>query len=319
MIIAQIDGWSMTNVTAALKNNWIVKQNLELNGLSFSKRRGGMKPIISTKTGGPPIGVGASVGDIVYLYETGFVYEEGIVITADPTLEFKSLSEVVDYYHSYRNTYRNMTWWGQEILGKAYNAIKEGKSYFVSVRSIETKVFQSPVFVGLAKYKGEARWRKITEEIAEIEAPLELNTKVPGSLKFKLIEQLNLSKERFHLDIDHFVPKSLNGPGNIEENLIPLDLSANRGKSNRVPKGLFIVAFQTPWFELLEDIVKKKVPSDYLIISKSGDNFINDLPAKDLAKVIAARINRAAISLEHKRKFYQSVRKVHFPNFNFTS
>lgn len=302
-----------------MKKQWIVKQNLEVNGLSFTKRKGGSKPIITTKIGGSPVGINAAVGDAVYLYETGFIYERGVIKQADPTLEFKSVKDVIAYYHSAQNTYKNTVWWGKEILEKAYLSFQEGKKYFVSVRLVETKILPSPIFVGLKRYGGQNRWQQVKGEISELETTLELSDKIPGTLKYRLIEQLNLSKERFHLDIDHFVPRSLNGPGNIEENLVPLDLAANRGKGNKVPTGLFIVAFQSPWLELLGDIAKKKPPSDYLILSKSGDNFINDEPARDLAKVITTRINAAEIPLEEKRRFYRSVRKIHFPNFDFTS
>ena len=297
---------------------WILKLNLEVNGLSFSKRKGGTKPIITTKIGGSPAGISASVGDTVYLYETGFVYERGIIRKAEPTLEFSSLQDLVAYYHSPENTYKNEVWWGQQILGKAYSAFQARKKYFISIRIVETKILRSPIFVGLKEYGGEIRWQHVKGEINELGTTLELATKIPGSLKYKLIEQLNLSKERFHLDIDHFVPSSLNGPGNIEENLVPLDLAANRGKGNKVPKGLFIVALQAPWSELLGDVTKRKLPTDYLSLSKSGDNFINDEFAKSLAKVITTKINGAEISLEDKRKFYSSIRKLHFPNFNFS-
>lgn len=302
-----------------MEKQWIVKQNLEVNGLNFSKRKGGIKPIITTKIGGSPVGLNAEVGDVVYLYETGFIYERGVIKQADPTLEFKSVKDIVAYYHSTKNTYKNTVWWGKEILEKAYPSFQEGKNYFVSVRLVETKILPSAIFVGLKKYGGQNRWQQIKGEISDLETTLELSGKVPGTLKYKLIEQLNLSKERFHLDIDHFVPRSLNGPGNIEENLVPLDLAANRGKGNKVPTGLFIVAFQSPWLKLLGDIAKKKLPSSYLTLSKSGNNFIDDEPARDFAKVITSRINAAEISLEDKRKFYLNVRKIHFPNFNFTS
>jgi len=302
-----------------MRKQWIVKQNLEVNGLSFSKRKGGRKPIITTKIGGSPVGLNAGVGDVVYLYETGFIYERGVIKQADPTLEFKSVKDIVSYYHSEQNRYKNTVWWGNEILEKAYLAFQEGKRYFVSVRLIETKILPSPIFVGLKKYGGQNRWQQVKGEVSDLETTLELSGKIPGTLKYKLIEQLNLSKERFHLDVDHFVPRSLNGPGNIEENLVPLDLAANRGKGNKVPTGLFIVAFQSPWVELLGEIASKKPPSDYLILRKSGDNLIDDEPARNLAKVITTKINSAEIPLGKKRKFYSSVRKLHFPNFNFVS
>ena len=50
-----------------MQKQWIVKQNLEVNGLSFIKRKGGKKSIITTKIGGSPVGINAGVGDAVYL------------------------------------------------------------------------------------------------------------------------------------------------------------------------------------------------------------------------------------------------------------
>ena len=106
---------------------WIVKQNLELNGLEFKTRKAGDKPIITPKIGGEPVGVRSRKGDQIYLYEEGFVYEKGKIIEAFETIVFHKYEAIVNYYNSEKNPYKNMFWWGTEVLEKAYVAFQQKK------------------------------------------------------------------------------------------------------------------------------------------------------------------------------------------------
>ena len=110
------------------------------------------------------------------------------------------------------------------------------------MRILQSDLLKDPIFIGTSKYSGQTRWREISEEVEEAEVEIEIKTATPGHLKLKLIEKYSLKGEKSYYDIDHFVPKSLGGPGNLEQNLRPLGAGANRHKGNKVPKGLFITA-----------------------------------------------------------------------------
>lgn len=44
------------------------------------------------------------------------------------------------------------------------------------------------------------------------------------------------------VEFDHHIPKSVGGPGGLRENVVPMPWGFNRVKSNRIPKGLVLVA-----------------------------------------------------------------------------
>ena len=293
---------------------WIVKQNLELNGLEFKTRKAGDKPIISTKIGGAPGGVKSQKGDQIYLYEEGFIYEKGEIIEAFETMVFHNYEAIVNYYNSEKNLYKNSFWWGTEVLKKAYRAFQHGKSYQVSVRVLQSDLLTDPIFIGTSKYKGEHRWRKITEKIEEAEVEIEIKTTIPGHLKLKLIEKYSLKGEKSYYDIDHFVPKSLGGPGNLEQNLRPLGAGANRHKGNKVPKGLFITATNEKFQHIFPEHLIKKIKNskEHMNLNLEGNNFLSNPQDKDWAKTIINNLNKTPkLSLNEKREFYKMIKQKH--------
>jgi CRISPR/Cas system Type II protein with McrA/HNH and RuvC-like nuclease domain len=105
------------------------------------------------------------------------------------------------------------------------------------------------------------------------------------------------SKEHI-IDIDHFVPRSIGGPGNIIENLIPISASINRKKSNHVPSKLLDLAKQ----------FGEKKPNNLVV---SHDKFYSDRENLNLAKRIVEKINFQTDN--ELRITYRTIRDFHFP------
>ena len=105
------------------------------------------------------------------------------------------------------------------------------------------------------------------------------------------------------IDIDHFVPKSLGGPGNIEENLVPVGLSLNRYKSNQVPSGLFNYAY------LVSEDFRLRCSK----IEIEQNKYYKDAKSKGMAKIITAKINMKE-ELNEIRNIYREIKKFHNQN-----
>ena len=134
----------------------------------------------------------------------------------------------------------------------------------------------------------------------------ELSSKIPSRLRMDLYSLFNTKLKLSHvIDIDHFVPKSCGGPGNIIENLLPIGFSLNRYKSNSVPAGLFEVAKK---YKKL----KKYCRNNYSEKNKSG--FIrNDTNAFENALKINQYI--ADLHISEAKLFYKSVMQKHYPEY----
>ena len=137
---------------------------------------------------------------------------------------------------------------------------------------------------------------------------IKLNSSIPGALRQQLYSFFNKKYSiSTWIDIDHFVPKSVGGPGNIIENLVPVGFSLNRYKSNSVPKGLFVVATN---FEELKDIVVNS-------FAKQNNMFLKSVKAKDNAKKILSVVNswENEKDLTEVKNFYKLVLKYHHPEY----
>ena len=65
-------------------------------------------------------------------------------------------------------------------------------------------------------------------------------------------------------DLDHLIPKSMGGPGIFIENIVPLEASVNRFKSNRIPISFAKVALKYGFKK-----INKKILDDWNSITKS--------------------------------------------------
>ena len=108
------------------------------------------------------------------------------------------------------------------------------------------------------------------------------------------------------IDIDHFVPKSAGGPGNIIENLVPVGLSLNRYKGNSIPTGLFKVASE------MNDL--KKYCKKYFFKKEQG--FLKQTKYPEAFKN-ACKINEKVKSfhIDDAKEFYKKVMSNHHPEY----
>jgi hypothetical protein len=110
---------------------------------------------------------------------------------------------------------------------------------------------------------------------------LELSPKIPGAVRLRVYQRLARKADRHMIDVDHFVPKVVGGPGNIEENLVPISYSLNRAKSGRIPSGLFDVAAS---FTELRHLVPQR-------FAGKEPTMLNRPEHREAAKKVVAAVN----------------------------
>ena len=121
---------------------------------------------------------------------------------------------------------------------------------------------------------------------------------IPTKIRALVYHMYKIVSTDHIIDIDHFVPRSICGPGNIIENLIPISASINRRKSNHIPCKLLDLA---PEFGFQR-------PKDLVV---SHDKFYSDRDSLSLGKKIVEKINKQPIA--DLRSTYRTIRDFHFP------
>lgn len=289
---------------------------------SRKRRKSGEAWTTETRIGSRPAGFKATEdaekrGDIVYLNLSGYgVVAKGKIINRIPNT-FNRIEEVLEYVRSKEAKDNSRLFWGEIIIDKC-KTISKNKPLHVLELLSHFEVL--PNLIRLDSKKFSNQWSYKT-----LEGPLEkeenyeeekFNPLIPNHLKrdIQIISSL-LSKD-FVYDIDHFVPKSCGGPGNIIENLIPLNSSVNRGKRDSIPAGLFKEARK--YSAIMNHANITKINSDYLSSDKKYEEtqFFDDAKARDLAKIIIKIINSQEFDIEEAKSFYKNVRGFHFPRFN---
>ena len=193
-------------------------------------------------------------GDIIYVHEKGYgIYGRGRVTKVMQPEIFKTSDEVIESFIN-----KNEPVYCFNLLRKLKEAKSENPTsqlyfheYFVDLEILKKVVPLEGPLVGLKGIRGFSQIKNM-QLVNYIEHPsldtnIKLNECIPNALKQKLYSLFNQKyKVSTFIDIDHFVPKSLGGPGNIEENLVPIGFSLNRYKGNSVPLGLFQMATKYP-------------------------------------------------------------------------
>jgi hypothetical protein len=248
-----------------------------------------------TKIGGKPTGHSAKKGDIVYIAESGFAIFGHGIISDIITTEIISYNSLMNYIFTKAKVGEDKYWFS--IIEKFYN--RKGKNLFIMEYYIEnTQKFQSPKLLQ-KEFLTQFSWKYLEDsfEIKNVPPLNELSHNIPNVIRAEVYYKFNLNSKSHIIDIDHLVPKSLGGPGNIEENLVPIGLSLNRYKSNKVPSGLFL---QTNKFKLKIEIPKKIGPEIYL----------SERKYKDSARVLIELINKK--ELDVAKSIYGEIREFHF-------
>jgi hypothetical protein len=251
--------------------------------------------------------------DRIYVSETSYgIYARGYVVEVHPIVEFTSIEQILSYHAEHR--LKDEAYWFNMARKLNEANIKKPSVLYYQSFMVDLKLLDRVrPLVGelrdLAKVQNSlTQLDKSTARMIrdyENESSTELNGKIPGYLRMDLYSMFNKRAGLgTWIDVDHFVPKSVGGPGNIAENLVPVGFSLNRYKGNAIPKGVFIVAKE---FEALS----KFVSNNFLA---SSTDFQNSAEAKEAARKICDVVNSWPI--KESRKFYLNVMKQHHPDYS---
>ena len=287
----------------------VIKRDSGLNVTSNKRRKKGLDWFTQTKIGSRPSGSKCEIGDIAYIY----IIDYGVVAKGEiRDIKISSFSFLEDVFSfikkeaKYKNTTGAKSFWGNEVINKLSSRTDGKLNYYVLEVQIDLELLDEAILLDPNISKGQNSWVYLNDPIEEYKIQSnELSSIIPPQLRQKIQIAFNSVSNDFVYDIDHFVPKRWGGPGNIVENLIPLNLSTNRYKSDKIPSGLFYVASSNK--KISNKIESKYFKEKY----HKKDTFLKELEAKDDAKRITNAI-KEILSFEEIKTFYNDVRKFHY-------
>ena len=287
----------------------VIKRDSGLNVTSNKRRKKGLDWFTQTKIGSRPSGSKCEIGDIAYIY----IIDYGVVAKGEiRDIKISSFSFLEDVFSfikkeaKYKNTTGAKSFWGNEVINKLSSRTDGKLNYYVLEVQIDLELLDEAILLDPNISKGQNSWVYLNDPIEEYKIQSnELSSIIPPQLRQKIQIAFNSVGNDFVYDIDHFVPKKWGGPGNIIENLIPLNLSTNRNKSDKIPSGLFYVTS-------LNKKISNKIKSKYFKEKyHKKDNFLKELDAKDDAKRIT-NVVKEILSFDEIKTFYNDVRKFHY-------
>jgi hypothetical protein len=248
------------------------------------------------------------VGDTVYLYEKNYaVWAESILLEKTQLFVLSTIDEIREFVCSTRK-YENSFFWGSTLVDKIFPLMINGsfKAYKVFEIKLNVKKLDNPIFI---EKMNEGGYRYLTDKLVAINTHAKLKSEIPSSLRYRLWDKFKIHPENIHvIDIDHVVPKSVGGPGNIEENLIPISASINRPKGDKIPAALFEVS------KKYKDILGLTV-NDFNFQNFSKKTFSFNLVGGEIAKQkavkIVTRIN--LLDFDISKTIYNEIRFSHYP------
>tara|TARA_B110000902_G_scaffold23067_1_gene25644 strand:+ start:129 stop:962 length:834 start_codon:yes stop_codon:yes gene_type:complete len=248
-----------------------------------------------------PAGSKIQKDDEVLLAENGYgIFGRGFV----NLIIIKKFNNLTDFiFHAlHKSKIKDDAYWLSKI--KEYGKLNNNniKLNLIEFTLVNTEQFDT-IFPLEKRFLNESSWYYL-EDNFKLRKPNKntiLTADIPSFLREKIYHMYKIKASEHVLDIDHFVPQSLGGPGNIIENLVPISASINRRKSNRVPSKLFQVG---------KDNFNIDLPNNF----KLGHNLFYNNPAElKIARDIISKINIIRSESEI-RKIYSEIRKYHFPN-----
>ena len=287
----------------------VIKRDSGLNVTSNKRRKKGLDWFTQTKIGSRPSGSKCEIGDIAYIY----IIDYGVVAKGEiRDIKISSFSFLEDVFSfikkeaKYKNTTGAKSFWGNEVINKLSSRTDGKLNYYVLEVQIDLELLDEAILLDPNISKGQNSWVYLNDPIEEYKIQSnELSSIIPPQLRQKIQIAFNSVGNDFVYDIDHFVPKKWGGPGNIIENLIPLNLSTNRNKSDKIPSGLFYVTS-------LNKKISNKIKSKYFKEKyHKKDSFLKELDAKDDAKRIT-NVVKEILSFDEIKTFYNDVRKFHY-------
>lgn len=251
------------------------------------------------KIGSSPSGYKAEKNDTVFIAQNGYaIFAKAVITRVKPIVTLTGFNDFVKYSLQ-TSAVKDDTFWLSKI--KQYSNKKEPFKVFIFeyyLGEIEQFDFCIPLE---NKFLKQSAWYYLEDDF-ELKLPenkINLTAHIPTKIREEVFHQFKIQSDEHIIDIDHFIPSSLGGPGNIIENLIPISPTLNRRKSNHVPSKLFDLGekFNIPVFS-------------YMKVEHS--KFYSKPSELTLAKKIIEKIN--AQPIEKIREDYLSIRRFHFPS-----
>lgn len=298
-------------------NTFLIKRNPSFSNTGFilkktDKNKGYSEVLISAENK-EPYPKELEAGDTILVADNdNGIYARGTVLKKPTLRVFENINQIIE--HAQKS--KDEKFWMSKI-SKFCNKKKENlnfkfyfKEYFIDQTLLIRTIPLSGELSRLSKKGLAASIIKLNEdEVKFVNCPIftetsKIERKIPSNLRMDLYSFFNKNYSISHwIDIDHFVPHSAGGPGNIIENLVPIGFSLNRYKSDSIPKGFFIIAEQHKEFE-------KKIDKNWL---NCEHDFLKD---KDYptSKQVCLEINNIINdewTMEKSKRFYRDILNYH--------
>jgi hypothetical protein len=247
----------------------------------------------------PPSGSNVKIGDIVFVAQNGYaIFGSGIVHQINK-VKINGFQDFVNYALN-DSKIKDDAFWQSKFKKYSVNKNIEVEYHILEYKLKDVQQFDI-TYPLHDRFLKQSAWYYLEDnfELVSQKFEAELTKHIPTKMREEVYHLFKIQMGNEHIiDIDHVVPASLGGPGNIMENLIPISASINRRKSNRVPSKIFDLANK---FDI-------KVSKNLKI---SHELFYADKECKDIARKIIERINLQ--NLESIKEDYQIIRSFHFP------
>lgn len=305
-----------------IRRNSIFTEFKNIKRINSSKK--GYSETVISKQNRYPKSVGLELGDTVYVSESGVgIFAVGEVIGGvinDLKTDIKTCYSISDIIENY-NINGDSSYWTDK-LSRFYDKCKSSQGYkfryhkyLLNQKLLTTTIpFEGP----LKRYVKQGYAWSFTElseeEVNYIKNPIitsntGLDLEIPSKLKFELHSLFNKKINVGHwVDIDHLIPKSVGGPGNIKENLVPISFSLNRYKNNSIHKDFFLVA---------EDFLNYNLKAETKKIVRGNDGLINikkNSVVYDEAKQINSKVWNKGIKVA--KQFYGTIMEKNYPEYH---
>lgn len=298
------------------EKSYLIKRNPTFANAGFIQRKNEKRKLYAEISLGKIPFKNIKIGDTIYVAQKEIgIYASGKITAFNrPQNEIKDISQAIEFCKNKNDE----VWWLSKLID--YNQ-KLKTDPNIKLHYLEYEIDQQLLKKTIPLQGTLSRLNKSQSSITEIQSnEIEfiinpnfninnvLSDKIPMGLKMDLYSFFNKNYSISHwIDIDHFVPKSAGGPGNIIENLVPISFNLNRYKSDSIPVGLFKHA--TNFQEL-----KKHVKNEWL---DSSDEFIRKKEYKS-AKEACLAINEYIADnwgMEEIKIFYKEVLRIHNPSY----
>ncbi|MEN8123179.1 MAG: hypothetical protein ABFS35_22770, partial [Bacteroidota bacterium] len=268
-----------------------------------------------------PASMKLNIGDVIYVSESGIgIYAKGVVKNNN---EMFTISDTIDEIVKNHDIKKEGKYWADKLSRFHEEKIKNNKvkfkyhRYIIDQKLLKTVIpFKSKNLEKFIKPGFESSFIKLThEDVESIENPIIIpditfKSEIPSTLKFKIHSLVNRNDtSNYWYDIDHLVPKSVGGPGNIIENLAPIGFSLNRYKNNSIPIEFLLVSKKLLGWRFDGEIEE--------IITNNNQNLVKLNSSKNLY-THCTQINEKVQSkdFEEAKKFYFEVLRLKYPELS---